>query len=161
VDELAKVREDLWSAVGGVSDDLLRRPNNDGWSILHVLEHLYLVEKSTIVQIKRALACPPVTEQFQNKNLERALDRTIKVKAPKSVNPKGIFQSIDDARHLLSQSRQELVSLISATDAEDLQTHGARHPVFGILSLEQWVKVLALHERRHIAQIEELKESLQ
>lgn len=30
---LAKAREHLWRAIDGVSDDLLRSPNNDGWSI--------------------------------------------------------------------------------------------------------------------------------
>ncbi len=125
------------------------------------MEHLYLVEKFTIVRIKEALAEPPVTEQIKTKNLEGALDRTNKLKAPEIISPRGIFQSLDDARHYLAQSRQELLSLISSTDVHALRNHGAPHPVFGMQSLEQRIELLALHERHHIAQIEEMKESLQ
>jgi DinB superfamily len=82
-------------------------------------------------------------------------------KAPEIISPKGIFQNLDNARRFLAQSRQKLLSLISSTEVDVLRTHVAPHPVFGMLNFEQRMQLLALHERRHIAQIEEMKESLQ
>lgn len=33
----------------------------------------------------------------------------------------------------------------------------AKHPMFGDLSLDQWIELLSLHEQRHTKQIQDIK----
>lgn len=157
MDEVIKAREELWTSVEGLPNEMLRRVNNDGWSILHVLEHLYLFEKVVIGVIEDSLSKPPVSEQFQDNPLGGIRDRTTKRTAPDTMTPMGRFQDLDDARRDLSQSRERLISVVSSADPDTLRVHGAQHRRLGMLSAAQWVQLVGEHDRRHIAQIEEMK----
>jgi hypothetical protein len=42
-------------------------------------------------------------------------------------------------------------------DKSILKEIAVKHPVFGDLSLDQWIELLYLHEHRHIEQIKDLK----
>lgn len=158
MDQVLKAREELWTSVDGVPDEVVRRANSGNWSIMDVLEHLQLVDQLVLRVIKDALSKPPVTDQIQANPMETALDRTNKLNAPESLTPKGVLRNLDDAHQQLAVSREQLLSFVSLIDTDVLRSHGATHPRFGMLSAEQWLQFVGLHERRHIAQIEEMKD---
>jgi Protein of unknown function (DUF1569) len=57
----------------------------------------------------------------------------------------------------LHSSREELETLLaSIKSTTDFTIHGFEHPFFGMLSIQQWIDTLSLHERRHLAQIQEM-----
>jgi hypothetical protein len=159
VDNLRQARHELLQSVQGLPEWVLRVCNSDGWSILHVLEHLYLTEKAIVNGIRHAITTP--STDIPLKPVDRVLDRSQKVKSPKDAEPKGMFTSLEHAVNSLGASRNELESVLSSVgNADELHCHGFRHPYFGMLSIHQWLEVLPLHERRHIAQIEEMKRSI-
>ena len=58
----------------------------------------------------------------------------------------------------LSKSRKRFMRIIDSTDKILLAQRTYHHPVFGEMNLTQWILFVGLHEKRHLAQIEELKE---
>jgi hypothetical protein len=159
VNDLHQARIDLLKAVQDLPENALRARNPDGWSILHVLEHLYLTERAIAQGIRHALSVSS-SDPFPQKPIEAILDRSQKVKSPGSTEPNGLFTSLEHAVTSLGASRAELETLLASVEnADALRNHGFRHPFLGMLSIHQWLEVLPLHERRHLAQIEEMKQS--
>ena len=154
-----EARERLWNSVKGLNESQLRRPNADGWTILHVLEHLHLVEMRVAAAIFGAAKYPPMENVQTNESLEaRLLDRSHKFNAPEANRPKGAVTTVQEAQSLLSASRDRLLAAVAtARDAGVLHTHGFPHPAFGPMSVQQWYELIPLHELRHVAQIEEMK----
>ena len=143
----------------GLNELQLRRPNADGWTILHVLEHLHLVEMRVAGAIMGAVKYPPMENAQSTESLEaRLLDRSYKVNAPESSRPKGVIATVQEAQELLASSRDRLEAAVAvARNAGGLHTHGFPHPAFGPMSVQQWYELVPLHELRHVAQIEEMK----
>ena len=159
MDRHTEARETLWNSVKGLNESQLRRLNADGWSILHVLEHLHLVETRVANAIMGAVKSPPMENVQANESLEaRLLDRSHKFNAPEANRPKGAVTTVQEAQSLLSASRDRLLAVVAtARDAGVLHTHGFPHPAFGPMSVQQWYELIPLHELRHVAQIEEMK----
>jgi hypothetical protein len=156
-----EARSRLWGIVEPLSGAQLRIPNADGWSVLHVLEHLALMESQVASKLADAMRQPageriPV-KQEANRFM---LDRTHKFRAPEFGIPQGEYSSLAEARAGLAVSRDRIEAVLAmAGDEDDLYTHGLAFPVpaIGTLSVGQWYDFLACHEMRHAAQIEDMK----
>lgn len=156
MEEIYKSRIDLLNAVKDLQEGTLHNCNADGWSILHVLEHLYLTEISVIQGIRSALTASNV-ESIPIKPVHQVLNRKYKVRSPEFAEPRGLFSNLEMATKQLNSSREELEALIASVKSTiDFNTCGFNHPYFGMLSIQQWLETLSLHELRHLAQIEEM-----
>ncbi len=153
-----EVRQTLWNTVRVVREDDLQVENSAGWSILSVLEHLAVVEQ----HIARAMARELESKNFRDIPVhpslaEAVVDRSRKVAAPEALSPKGLVRTLDQAKETLQASTQLLdKTYLSVASDEELDQLGFRHPLFGVLSIRQWYDFIALHELRHLAQIEEM-----
>ncbi|MFD6443136.1 DinB family protein, partial [Peribacillus sp. NPDC060186] len=59
---------------------------------------------------------------------------------------------------LLAESRDQLFQVLYEMDKDmNLKRKKAKHPMFGDLSLDQWIELLILHEQRHTKQIQDIK----
>ncbi len=94
-------------------------------------------------------------------NLQFILDRTKKRKAPSIVEPdEGPFE-VQLVLKWLHDARDRLTALLNTIENKAiLEGKSFQHPVYGNLSLFQWVELLYLHEQRHIEQIKEIKRSI-
>jgi hypothetical protein len=127
------------------------------WSIAQVCHHLYLVERASTKAIDIGLRTSD-ERTAEQKSLQFILDRTKKRKAPDIVEPGDGPYEVQQILRWLQDSRSKLTELInSLEDKSILARKSFRHPVYGNLSLYQWVELLDLHEQRHIEQIKELK----
>jgi hypothetical protein len=138
-------------------DEFNSRPDMDKWSIAQVCHHVILTEKASTNAIAFGLKTSNSTNK-ERKNVHLMLDRTKKRKAPKIVEPNvepfEVLQIID----MLNDSRKKLLTLLNTVkDKSILVEKSVQHPVFGELSLNQWIEFLYLHEQRHIEQIKEVK----
>lgn len=155
-----KVREELWESVNGLSDEQLNEVVEEGkWTIVQVLEHLYLLEKKLARWIQNALLSN-ASNATENRPIHLAVNRTHKIEAPKVIVPSNEFQTMDQLKIKLADSREALINSIKGVSEDDLNKKSLPHPTFGFLSLNQWVSLIGFHEQRHIGQIEEIKESL-
>ncbi|MEC3882312.1 DinB family protein [Halobacillus sp. HZG1] len=132
------------------------KPEEDRWSILEVLEHLYLMEQLIVYQINQALKQGD-TQQATEKPIHKTTNRDYKVEAPEAVRPKGEFTTLDQAKEGLKKTREATLFLIHNKEQETLQNRVFTHPAFGDMNLEQWVEFIGWHELRHLDQMKEVK----
>lgn len=156
-----EARAELLNYVSNLSDnEAALITDNEEWSILDILEHLYVIEKVMTSEIKQILEKGERKKAFKHKLLDSTLERSKKFKAPENMKPSKEFTSILQAKEKLASSRESLMELLEAYDTSELKGNSGKHPAFGTISVEQWVEFIGLHERRHLAQIKERVASL-
>lgn len=85
------------------------------------------------------------------------INRDVKVTAPDFATPSNDFATLDELKIKLAATHQGLMGIEKNAD---LEVKGFSHPVFGQMSLKQWIPFVGYHERRHILQIKEVREQL-
>ena len=160
VENNKKIREELLQMINGLSDEQANaHPEEGRWSIIQVLDHLYLMERAVTKAIADTLA-KEEGKPADDKPIQYTLNRDIKVDAPSFVIPTEEFQTLDEVKEKLSSSREALEAVVSDANENALNEKSFPHPMFQDLSLKQWIPFIGLHEKRHIFQIEELKSQL-
>lgn len=154
-------RQQLLQTVTSLSEETLqRKPDENTWSVLEILEHLYLVEKWFTNMIHQTLKQNERMKAPKEKPIHRTTDRSFKVEAPDSLKPDGMFVSLEIARTKLDESRQILKEILQSYQESDFLENSAKHPIFGTMSVAQLIEFIGLHELRHLKQIEEVISSL-
>jgi hypothetical protein len=162
---LEKLKENLESAVGGMSSEQLSRHLPGKWCAAEVLEHLYLTYTGTITGLERVLrkGKPLATRASM---AQRVLTLVVVGlghmpagrKAPTMVQPKGLPAE---------KVRNEIGAKMSAMDAIIAQCEarfGRRvklldHPILGPLTATQFRKLHLVHGQHHLKQLLQLRES--
>lgn len=155
-----QAREELLAEVNNISDeDLNRKPSENRWSIKQVLEHLYLMEGAITKNIQGQLAEGEVVNAA-DRPIELSVDRSKKVNAPEFAQPSEAFVTLEELKQKLEATHKGLSELDDNSDKKLLLEKGFPHPVFGQMSLKQWIPFVGYHEKRHTEQIKEVKEVL-
>ncbi len=154
-------RRDLLGAVDGVPPGT---SPPSGWSVAAIVDHLRATEEgiskllhvtvSRIPEAARKLETE-TSSVLHSLDHQRLLDRTRKMRAPVTVQPRTDV-GLPDALAGLQESRVRLLKTITEVDGVALGTYSYPHPAFGVLDLYQWLVFLGAHETRHAAQIREL-----
>ena len=159
-------RAELLAAVDAIPEPLREaRPTETAWSAAEVLEHLMRVEKGIakllVMKVGEVQAMPDAPREalniadFSCPRLDVLLDRASRIDAPERVVPVGEL-SADAARGALLETRRSLLEQLHAADGLALSSVIHPHPFLGPLDLYEWVYFVALHERRHTAQVREI-----
>ncbi|MBX6353736.1 MAG: DinB family protein [Thermoflavifilum sp.] len=138
-------------------EELNVQPAPGAWSVAQVLEHILLTDQSVIPVFRRALK-EPRPFAGGGADVSAAADRSVPRKAPDFVRPGDTPKTRDELREALTEARRTLLESARAVgDLDHLATLGAvvPHPVFGDISLRQWLEFVSYHERRHIEQARE------
>jgi len=158
--ENIEIRKQLLESVEMLSDEQLnRKASDDSWSIVQVLDHLYLMESKLVKLMTRTVKEPP-GELTPDKPIHLTIDRSRKFNAPAHFIPSNEFTSLDEMKQKLNHSRNSLIEFVEQTKDLNLVDKGMPHPVFGQINLKQWVPFIGLHEKRHLEQINEIKKTL-
>ncbi|ARF13896.1 DinB family protein [Sporosarcina ureae] len=155
-----QARKELLAQVEHLSDEVInQKPSEDRWSIKQILEHLYLMEGSVAKTIQTKLS-----DEDQNittdKPIQLTVDRSRKVDAPDFVIPTTEFSTLHDLKCKLKATHSTLHGVAENTSEDQLAVKSYPHPVFGEMSLTQWIPFVGYHELRHIEQIKDVKEQL-
>ncbi len=160
VKENIQFRNELFEAVGDLSNDQLnKKVNEDQWSIIQVLDHLYLMETGLVKIMTKTFNAAP-TEEISEKPIHLTLDRTRKFNAPNYFVPTNEFVSLEEMKQKLVNSRNALHTFVEETKDHHLEDKGFPHPAFGQMNLKQWIPFIGLHEKRHLEQINDIKNLL-
>jgi hypothetical protein len=144
------------------------RPAPDRWSVAEILEHLALVETRLAGLLRRAVdtameaGLPPETGArvpLAAALVERMADRVNKRPAPETAIPSGTLDH-QAAAAAAGTARAALRDALARADGLALNTVTIPHQVFGELNAYQWLELMAGHEHRHAAQIDELRQAL-
>ncbi|MGE6752867.1 DinB family protein [Rossellomorea sp. NPDC071047] len=154
------IRSELLNSVSGLTNDELNKiMEEDRWTIMQVLDHLYLMERSLTKAIQTTFA-KGEEQEVPSKPIHYTVDRTTKVDAPPFAVPTEESLTLQEMKDKLYASRKDLLTFLHTTSKEELQKKAYPHPIFGLIRLDEWVPFIGYHEKRHLEQIEELKAKL-
>ncbi|MDQ0232105.1 DinB family protein [Metabacillus malikii] len=156
--QLEATRKELLTVIEAIPETFINvKESEKKWSIGQVLDHLHKTEVNITKVIKHMSTLPEQQDSLPTKPLVLTLDRTRKVKVSDSLAPALAELDKQELLDALAQSRAELINVIEAIpQTVDFTKIGYKHPVFGELSLMQWIEFIGYHEKRHLAQIEEV-----
>ncbi len=140
------------------------RPQSGGWSVDEVVEHITLtnhylllvIRKSTRKALARAVPQGPMTEAESDlKRLEPIGERgAFHWPRPDHMVPSGDVSS-EEVRSLMRDQVRECFDVLDSLGGGEGSLHRVRMSVnnAGHLDVYQWLQFLALHARRHLAQM--------
>ncbi len=167
VTEIEAVRQALYDTVAQLNQTQMDfKPTPERWSITENLSHLNKVERglpklyTMLLQKVEEAGLRPETEGSLLNSLDHAqLDvATQKFQAPERVLPQsGLTKA--EVLAALQQSRQAVLDALAPAGEYDLSGVTWPHPALGDINFYQWVLFIGKHEKRHLGQIEEVKNS--
>ncbi|HZT60847.1 MAG TPA: DinB family protein [Pyrinomonadaceae bacterium] len=167
-DDIDAKRASLLRAVEGLSDEQQSfRTSPDRWSAAEIVEHLSMVEASVARLLAsllgKAEAAGSAREggaAFAPVSVAEFVERSRgqKYNAPERARPTGAPLAESVAR--LRETRAAVHNLRPRFDGVDGTAVRFPHPAFGPLDLYQWLAFIGLHDARHLAQINALKEAM-
>ncbi len=141
----------------------LQKMNSETWSITEIVEHVLLVEKGIVGNLKQLGATtkstfdhPPSTEKV----IEESASRAFKASAPAPFVPKGIFQTKAQTIAAFTKHRNTIEQFVQDTTL-DLKAIAFPHPRLGMYNGENWLTFMQGHCQRHIEQIRLVKQALE
>jgi hypothetical protein len=161
VDLLSKTRNDLLSAVQGLSDAQLNfKPAPDRWSVLECVQHITLSSKG-LLDMQQKMAKVPNDSAFKpgfsdEQFVAMIEDRSHKAQAPEPFKPVNApFKTLAETLAQFNTDRDNLIKYVQGTD-EDLRNHVGNMP-FGKVDAYQMILMIAAHTNRHTQQLNEVK----
>ena len=161
---LEKLKEDLESAVEGMSSEQLSWHISRKWCAAEVLEHLYLTYTGTITGLERVLrngkplaSRASMARRILTLVVVELAHKPAGLKAPAIVQPKGLPPE---------QVRNEIGEKMAAMDAIIAQCEARfgphvkllDHPILGPLNALEWRKLHVVHGQHHLKQLRRLRE---
>lgn len=167
---LRSATDRLQAAIAAIPDDRWNvAPDADSWSPAEVVEHLAVVEASSLRLLTTRFAAgtdprPPASwaperqrEEISDRDaaiVTRLGDMTERRKAPDMVVPTGRYPTRAEALGAFLEAREQTIAFAAAADEAELRKRMAPHPAVGPLDGIQWLLFLAFHGDRHAMQLE-------
>ena len=162
VASLESGQQELLEAQSGLSEGEARRsPAPDRWSVLECVEHVAVVEDYLFEQIlaSQAVEVPVVNPQREKRISLRGMDRGFKIEAPDFARPAGRFPSLAAATQRFVESRARTIRYVEDCSV-DLRSRLTTHPLIGTVNCWENLLLMAMHPRRHAAQIREIRKEV-
>lgn len=157
-------RSALLDELGDWEPDLLRaHPLPGKWSILEIVEHLVLAERDVLGGPDRGPYAPsPRTLQHRAAYpfVMLLLRSPIPVPVPGAeMIPTG-EPALHELRPMWDANHAWLRAFLEELESGSTKLALLRHPVAGPMTVDQGIRMLDVHQRRHIRQIRRLQQSL-
>ncbi|WP_047495466.1 DinB family protein [Terriglobus sp. TAA 43] len=160
-------RERVFEIVANWTEDQLSfRPDDGGWTVGEILEHLHLVEFMTLQRIwgspeeretHRSIPMMQTDKPRSFSELVRDPNEALKVKAPVVWWPQGKSSGLFWLEAL--KSNQLLIEKLPLVLDDELASRiVSPHFLFGPLNALQWLEFLPFHLDRHVKQIARLEQ---
>jgi hypothetical protein len=161
--QLQETRDIFLNSFAGVTEEQSRiKPAADRWCVLDTIEHLTTAEGLHLKLIStqrtpRPADAPNREEAF----LQMIPNRTRKSESPESAKPIGRFTTLAEATEQFKKTRAGVIQFLEQY-AEDLRGSEVKHPhpAAGMVSICEMLVAMAMHAKRHAAQIEEIRDTL-
>jgi len=157
VQALVQSQREFNAAVSGLSDEeASAHPEPGCWSVLEQVEHLVMAESRLGMIFSMATKQDEgIRDLTREADLAAAVrDRSRKISAPERIHPTGKFRTTSEALQAFNAARTSATAFATEHEAE-LDTWKAAHPVFGSISMREWLVLVAGHSGRHVEQIRE------
>lgn len=156
-------KEQLFEKLNTVDTKKLNhKPNQDKWSIIQIIYHLYKSEQLSIIYIKRSVSKPDrvsrsgLLSKIRGLILVLALKTNYKFKAPQNVAKVPEFGDLETYSTKWSKVRIELQKIIEQAPEKILKSDIFNHPTIGKMNIYYAVKFIQTHFQHHKKQIESI-----
>ncbi|MEI4768106.1 DinB family protein [Psychrobacillus sp. FJAT-51614] len=154
IEKINKIRADLFHQLDQINDEQFnQKPEPNKWSPKEIIDHLVKLEKVVSKGINYELKNTE-SPKANRKPIQLTTIRVIKAKAPTYIIPSEEYQTKEEMKDALHQSRMVLLTIYETTDKQVLKNKSLKHPIFGQLPLIQWLSFVGYHEKRHLKQLE-------
>ncbi len=157
LEHLERGRAVFLEALQGVTEDAAReKPAPERWSVLECVEHVALAEEYMLSQLEASYSAePPRTGPGRDAViLAHGADRSRPGKSPKAAEPTGRFQTLAAALEHFLTTRERTLRFVENCPY-DLRSRVTTHPLMGEVTCLEMLALMAVHPRRHAAQIRE------
>jgi hypothetical protein len=155
---IARMPDDLASAIDGVSDAMLSR-RSDGWSAKEVVCHLRDVEELVILRFHTMLAMDDPKVFVVGAAPPDAQTWGIGGGVPFPLAPERwaedrqyLRNDTGEALAAFRRRRREVIALLDEL-SPDQRRRGSIHPEHGRMTFEDWVAAMAGHDDNHLEQL--------
>jgi uncharacterized damage-inducible protein DinB len=164
INYLREAQKEFLAATDGLSDAQWKfKAAPDRWSIAETAEHIAVTEemiwKLVSEKMMKGPATPEKRAEVQGKDemiITKVPDRSRKAQAPEQLRPSGRWASRADLVKAFEATRAQEITYLTETK-EDLRNHFEDHPAFKTMDAYQWLVFNGAHNKRHNAQILEVK----
>ena len=163
IDYIEIARERLLEAAKGVNPSFAEiRPRRGSWCVAEILMHLAMTEELVVRIISRSVSLgreqavgPETSEESLLSSLDELsiTESAAPLTAPERITPLR-DATMEQALGALETSRRALHDALRDADGMNLGALTRQHPVFGELTIYQWVLFVGQHEERHTRQIQ-------
>ncbi len=161
--QLQETRDIFLNSFAGVTEEQSRvKPAADRWSVLDTVEHLTTAEGIQLKLISTQRTPRPAdAPNREHAFLQMIPQRVHKMESPEGAKPIGRFATLADATEQFKKTRAGVIQFLEQY-TEDLRCSEVKHPhpAAGMVSICEMLVAMAMHAKRHAAQIEEIRKSL-
>jgi hypothetical protein len=161
--QLQETREIFLNSFAGVTEEQSRiKPAPDRWSVLDTVEHLTTAEGIQIKLISTQRTPRPAdAPNREGAFLHMIPQRVHKMESPEGAKPIGRFATLAEATEQFKTTRAGVIQFLDQY-TENLRGSEVKHPhpAAGMVSICEMLVAMAMHAKRHAAQIEEIRKSL-
>ncbi len=163
---LERLKESLAAATNGLSpEDLTWHPPGK-WSVVEVLEHLFLTYTGTTRAFERVIAADKPLATACSWKQRAGIFLVTRFgyipsgrEAPPTARPKGLAP--EKVRAEISQKIGEMeVAIARCEERWGMSTKLLDHPILGPLTGKEWKQFHLFHGRHHLKQIRKLQQAL-
>lgn len=143
------------SVLGIEPADAARRPQDWGWTIAEIVEHVAIAEEQMYAALTtRYREMPEASHNTEKERtiLRGALDRSHKISSPEVSRPAGRFGTMAAGLAHFRDCRARTIAYVEQCQ-DDLRRRTVKHPIAGVVTGYEYLTILALHPARHAAQI--------
>lgn len=153
--------EEMVSYISSIDSSIVNiKPTPEQWSIIEVCDHLISTDFG-IYSLLNTEGEPAPTDR-PSKIEQIAVvgnDRTVKVKAPATLVPKGKTDSQEKFDQKLNSLRSKMIAIAEQKDLTQVCS-AFPHFVLGHMTFEEWLHFTINHVNRHKDQIREIVEAV-
>jgi DinB superfamily len=158
IERLDNTTNDTLQTVKLCSKEQLNHKQGDKWSILEILEHLYLTDNIIFTIISRpTIDISPSSEIVGNEKMKTILvdQRDQKLITPEMLKPVGKINNLAVFEQVFLSQRETLKNNIS-TGKLTIDNRVHKHPILNDMTIIDWLNFTIHHTQRHIEQIKDL-----
>lgn len=159
-ERLETARQELLDRLSGIDEETLnRRPGEDAWSVVQVLHHVILVEELSVGYIERKRNAGPaeragLAERVRSWILRVAMRSPFRFTAPPVSTDLPARDRLRNVASRWAEVRAGARETLGEIPSDTIDRAIYRHPVVGVMSVDQAVGFLEDHLAHHERQIE-------
>lgn len=156
LDRIEQDRKELFEEVQLLPEELIRKkPSEEKWSILEIVEHLVLGEDYVLGASEKQLPRKRTPFHFFRYLFVMTILRSfVKVGVPSRKMRPESKSSLDELSERWENNHQKLRNYLENLDPDNLSDAIFFHPISGPLTVQQALNMMEVHLKRHRKQIE-------